>query len=130
MTAYATSAQYVTFTGGAAAPTGIDRLLTRASEVIDHALRTSIYEVSASTGLPTDAAVIQAFADATCAQVEFWMAGDEEDDILGPVQSVALAGVSVTYGSGNDRVSPMYLAPRAHRILVNAGLRDGQPSSW
>ena len=127
MTTYATSAQLLAFTGAATAPADADRLLLRASEVIDQALRTAIYDVDATTGIPTDAATAAVFADATCAQVEFWLASDEEDDVLGPVQSLTLSGLSVTYGAGKDRVSPTYLAPRAHRILNNHGLRDGQP---
>lgn len=129
MSTYATEAQLTAFLG-VAAPAGATRLLLRASEVIDQALRTAFYDTDATTGDPTDADVIQVFADATCAQVEFWLASDEEDDILGPVQGVTLGNMSIQQGTGRDRVSPTYLAPRAHRILVNAGLRDGQPSSW
>lgn len=129
MPTYATAAQLTTFTG-AAAPANADRLLLRASEVIDQALRTSVYDADATTRLPTDSATLQAFADATCAQVEFWLASDEEDDILGPVQGVVLGGLQIQHGAGSSRVSPTYLAPRAHRILVNVGLRDGQPVSW
>lgn len=129
MTTYATAAQLAAFTG-VAAPADAARQLLRASEIIDQALRTAIYDVDAGTGLPTDAATLQAFADATCAQVEFWMTGDEEDDILGPVQGIILNGLQIQYGAGASRVSPTYLAPRAHRILVRVGLRDGQPVSW
>ena len=129
MTTYATVAQLAADPWGLTPPDAA-RLLVRASEVIDQALRTAIYAVD-TTGAPTDAAVIQVLADATCAQVEFWETGDEEDDILGPVDSLSLAGMSVKMSANQgDRVSPTYLAPRAHRILVNAGLRDGQPVSW
>jgi hypothetical protein len=133
MTTYATVEQLAAFTG-APAPADAARQLVRASEVIDQALRTAVYDVDAVTGAPTEAAVIQVLADATCAQVEFWETGDEEDDILGPVQGISLAGMQIQYGGSGvvsgGRVSPTYLAPRAHRILVNAGLRDGQPVSW
>lgn len=128
MTTYATAAQLAAAPWGLA-PVGADRLLVRASEVIDQALRTAVYAVDAA-GAPTGAAVIAALVGATCAQVEFWETGDEEDDILGPVQGIALAGLQVQYGAGDNRTTPTYLAPRAHRILVNAGLRDGQPVSW
>jgi len=129
MTTYATVGQLAADPWGLTPP-GAARLLVRASEVIDQALRTAVYDVD-TAGAPTDAAVIQVLADATCAQVEFWETGDEEDDILGPVDSLSLAGMSVKMSANQgDRVSPTYLAPRAHRILVNAGLRDGQPVSW
>ena len=132
MTTYATVEQLAADPWGLTPP-GAARLLVRASEVIDQALRTAVYDVD-TAGAPTDAAVIQVLADATCAQVEFWETGDEEDDILGPVQGISLAGMQIQYGGSGvvsgGRVSPTYLAPRAHRILVNAGLRDGQPVSW
>ena len=133
MTTYATVGQLAADPWGLTPPDAA-RLLVRASEVIDQALRTAVYDVDAVTGAPTNAAVIQVLVDATCAQVEFWETGDEEDDILGPVQGISLAGMQIQYGGSGvvsgGRVSPTYLAPRAHRILVNAGLRDGQPVSW
>lgn len=129
MPTYATGVQLQAFTG-AALPADAVRLLARASEVIDQALRTAIYAVDTITGAPSDPATALVFANATCAQVEFWLAGDEEDDVLGPVQGIVLAGLQVQYGAGDNRATPTYLAPRAHRILVNAGLRDGKPVSW
>ena len=119
--AYATSAQLVTFLGAASAPAPADRLLARASEVVDEALRLAVYDVD-DTGQPTDARVVTAVADATCAQVEFWLASDEEDDILGPLQGIALGGMQLQYGAGDNRATPTYLAPRAWRLLKNAGL--------
>ena len=132
MTTYATVEQLAAAPWGLAPPDAA-RLLVRASEVIDQALRSAVYDVD-TNGAPTDVAVIAALVGATCAQVEFWETGDEEDDILGPVQGISLAGMQIQYGGSGvvsgGRVSPTYLAPRAHRILVNAGLRDGQPVSW
>ena len=128
MTTYATVEQLAADPWGLA-PAGAARLLVRASEVIDQALRTAVYAVD-TNGAPTDTAVIAALVGATCAQVEFWETGDEEDDILGPVQGIVLAGLQVQFGAGDNRATPTYLAPRAHRILVNAGLRDMQPVSW
>ena len=132
MTTYATVAQLAADPWGLTPPDAA-RLLVRASEVIDQALRTAIYAVD-TNGAPTDAAVAQVLADATCAQVEFWETGDEEDDILGPVQGISLAGMQIQYGGSGavsgGRVSPTYLAPRAHRILVNNGMRDSQPVGW
>ena len=118
-TAYATSSDLATFTG-VAAPAAATRMLARASELIDDYLRTAVYATD-DTGAPTDAAVIAAMRDATCAQVEMWMAGHEEDDVLGPLQSLAIGNVQAFAGEEN-RVTPMYLAPRAARILRNAGI--------
>lgn len=128
MTTYATPEQLATFTG-ATAPADADRLLGRASEVIDAAVRGSVYATSPTTGLPTEPAIITALADATCAQVEFWAASDEEDDILGPVQGISLQGLQLQFGAGSNRTTPTYLAPRAWRILRNAGLGTAAVSS-
>jgi hypothetical protein len=98
-------------------PEDLDRLLEQASTVIDDNTRTAIYDVD-DDDLPTDTDVIAAFRDATCAQVEFWITSDEEDDILGPVDSVSLGGVSA---KGRE------LAPRAARILRVAGLYSNDP---
>lgn len=107
-------------------PEDLDRLLERASEVIDDHCRTAVYEVD-TDDLPTDAADIAAFRDAACAQVEFWLKGDDEDDVLGPLQGVILGDLQLQYGAGDNRVSPLVLAPRAARILRNAGLYSGSP---
>ncbi|MFF3398246.1 hypothetical protein ACFYW6_07005 [Streptomyces sp. NPDC002659] len=68
---YATSAQYVAYTGQAA-PTDIDARLASASRFLDsQVFRMCSYEVVEATGLPSNALVIQAFADAACAQVKW-----------------------------------------------------------
>ena len=125
MTAYATAAELAVFMG-AETPEDADRLLQRASELIDDYTRTAQYAVD-DDGLPTDEDDIAAFRDSTCAQVEFWTAGDEEDDVLGPVQGIILGGLQVQYGAGDNRISPLELAPRAARILRSAGLCSVEP---
>jgi len=125
MTAYATSTELSTFTG-ASAPVDATRLLLRASSLIDDYIRTAVYPVDVDN-FPTATDDIAALRDATCAQVEFWVASDEEDDILGPVQGVNLGDMALQYGAGDNRVSPLYLAPRAARILRIAHLYSGQP---
>ena len=103
-------------------PEDLGRLLDRASEVIADYTRTAIYAVD-DDGMPTDAEDVAAFRDATCAQVEFWLTADEEDDILGPVDNLALGDLKVGNSAfGGVRVAPMFLAPRAARILRNANL--------
>lgn len=92
------------------------RQLQRASEVVDQALLTAVYAVS-SAEVALDPAVRKALSDATCAQVEFWLAGSEDEDVLGPLASQSVGGLSEQYGSGEQRATPMYLAPRAARIL-------------
>lgn len=125
--AYATSGELATYTG-AAAPADATRLLARASELVDDHIVTAVYDVNTS-GAPTDAKVIAALRDATCAQVESWLTADEEDDILGPTQGVSIGGMQEQYGAGQNRATPMYLAPRAARHLRKAGLLTGAVTS-
>lgn len=98
-----------------AAPEDLSRLLTRASELIDSFTRSAFYETD-EDGFPTDADDISAFRDAACAQVEFWLAGDEEDAILGPLQDVTIGAVKATPAHVRE------LAPRAEILLSDAGL--------
>lgn len=117
---YATAAQYTEYSGQTA-PADIARQLRRASEIIDDALLSALYDVD-SAGLPTAALVVDAFADAVCAQVEYWAEVGEDIDTAGPVQSVGIGSVQLQYAAGADRASPTYLAVRAERALARAGL--------
>lgn len=104
---YATSAQYVTYTGQAA-PADIDARLARASRFLDsQVFRLCWYEVVTATGLPSNTLVIEAFRDAVCAQVQW---GVDVGDTTGAAGvgwgTVAIGSVtlsrSVTAVSGND----------------------------
>ncbi len=111
---------------------GDDRLLQRASELLDAALVATRYTVDGS-GNPTDAINIAALRDAACAQVESWKAtGDERGDLgqwqemtLGPAKLVrrlsSRSGSLAGSGTGSAR-----LAPRAQEILHVAGLWPGK----
>lgn len=78
---YATSSQYLAYTGESAAPADIDARLRRASAFLDaQVFRLCAYDADATTGLPTNPLVSGAFADATCAQVEW---GVQVGDITG-----------------------------------------------
>jgi hypothetical protein len=130
MQAYATGEQLADYTGSPQ-PADAARLLARASELVNDHTVTAVYDTD-TDGNPTGTVVVEAFRKATCAQVEFWLAGDEEDDVLGPLEAQPTGTGNQTYGSGTNRVTPMYLAPRAARHLRAAGLLDGGPvrSSW
>lgn len=117
---FATSEQLAAFTGQTA-PADADRLLARASETIREATRLACYAVD-TVGSPTDPVIAGALAAATCAQVEFWQASDEEEDVLGQTQGYSLGGTQLQYGAGDNRAAPLFLAPRAARLLRNAGL--------
>lgn len=113
MKAYATSAEYETFSGQAA-PADFERMSMRASELIDSVV-TDQFDVDDTDLLPTDTDVAAAMRDACCAIVEFWQEVGEANDVDG------LAGTQVNAGSFSGDRAPT-LAPRAVRILKNAGL--------
>ena len=56
--------------------------------------------------------------------MEFWVTGDEEDDVQGPLQGMSAGSQQQQYGAGQNRATPMYLAPRAARFLRLGGLLD------
>lgn len=84
-------------------PDDIDRLLQRASELIDF----KTYGKAAED--PETA------CRATCAQIEYWLQIDECNDITGPLGAVSLDGFSM-----ESRFAT--LAPRAQRYLQTANL--------
>ncbi|MEV0115542.1 hypothetical protein AB0H77_20240 [Streptomyces sp. NPDC050844] len=126
---YATAEQLVAWTGRTA-PCDVELLLARASQDIDAALLTALYATD-EAGFPTDAAVQQALVDATCAQVEYWLAiGSDGITSAEQWDSVSIGPVSL---SGHSNVPPtpvvvngVEIAPRALRILLGAGLLPGE----
>lgn len=122
---YATPEQLAAWTG-TPAPADAERLLARASADVDAVLLCAVYETNAA-GMPTDPTVVQALADATCAQVEYQLAtGDDGTGASGRWGSVSIGPVSL----GDRRDDPrapgdVDLAPRAHRALMLAGLLPG-----
>ncbi|MFE0036836.1 hypothetical protein [Streptomyces sp. NPDC059015] len=115
---YATTTQLANYLG-AAPPLDSARLLRQASVLLDtDFLLTAIYDVD-TAGLPTDSEVAQAFADAVCAQVEFWGEVGEETDISGPVQGVSIGSVQLQFGAGDNRSGPDYYAPKLTRALAS-----------
>lgn len=112
MLAHATVADVAAWTGKDA--TGTERLIRRASELID-AATTTAYEVDSTTGLAVDEGYAVALRDAVCAQVEHWLLTGESNDIDGMAgEKVAVSDLSVT--------RPNRLAPRARQQLALAGL--------
>ncbi|MCZ9348548.1 hypothetical protein NGM36_01785 [Streptomyces mutabilis] len=122
---YATPEQLTAWTGRPA-PADAERLLARASEDVESALLTALYATDAA-GMPTDPAVVQALADATCAVVEYREeSGDTGTGAADRWGSVSLGPVSL--GDRRDTGGDPYdvdLGPRAHRALRRAGLLPG-----
>ncbi|MGW2209911.1 hypothetical protein [Streptomyces sp. NPDC001781] len=113
---YATTTQLAMYLG-AAPPLDAARLLAEASRLLDSDfLRSAVYDVD-PLGMPTDALVLAAFAEAVCAQVAFWGEVGEETDVSGPLQGVSIGSVQLQYGAGDNRSGPSYYAPRLVRAL-------------
>lgn len=114
--AYATKADLAAYLGVSEAdlPPDADRLLERASELIDYV----------TMGRADAEAHADTLRRATCAQAEMWISEGEDVAIRGPIRSFSLGKWSVTYGdgrqSGGDRQPE--LAPRARQALALAGL--------
>ncbi|NML50542.1 hypothetical protein HHL19_12815 [Streptomyces sp. R302] len=124
---YATPAQLTQWTGKPPPPDA-ERLLTRASEDVDDALLTAIYDVDAD-GMPTDPAVAQALADAACAQVAYREeTGDTGTGAAGRWSSVSIGPVSMSgpqQQAGGTGAGNVDLGPQAYRYLARAGLLPG-----
>lgn len=122
MNAYATAAELATHLG-IAAPADADRLLMRASELID-ATVVSPFEVDSVTGIPVETEVADACRLAACAQVEQWIETGEANDIDGN------AGTQYSIAGYSGRRAPR-LAPRAKDALRSAGLTAFNPgATW
>jgi hypothetical protein len=92
---YATQADYETYTGQTA-PADIVARLGRASRFLDSAVfRLCWYEVD-EDGYPSNAVVRQAFADAACAQVQWWAETGDELGAAGQWSSVSIGSVSLS----------------------------------
>lgn len=114
--AYADTTALEAFTG-TTAPADADRLLERASELLDDKVRRA-FDVDTVTDLPTDTDIAAALEQACCAQVEHWTEVGEEHDVEG-LHCVAISVGGMTLGH-----LPPELGPRARRILRTAGLLD------
>jgi hypothetical protein len=122
--AYATSAELQAYLSAAtwALIDGddVDRLLERATEIVDDHVRAA-FVVDDDTKLATDTDIAAALSDATCAQVEFWVEVGEEHDIAG------MGDRQASIGHLSMEKLPPELAPRALRLLSTAGLMNPVP---
>jgi hypothetical protein len=125
--AYATVADLAAWLSPTPAPADAQKRLDRASLVVDEMLLTAVYAVD-DNGLPTEAAVITALRDATCAQVEYAAAaGDPASVGAAQYHSMSIGSVALTRGySGGGSAAAGRYSPIAWSILQQAGL-TGQP---
>lgn len=122
--AYATVQQLTAWLGGeSAVPSDADRLLDRASELIDTATVAAVYATDVD-GQPTEHRVIDGLRDATCAQVEYWLETGDELGVAGAYGSVSIGSVTLSGSTrgGSGGSGPARLAPRARDVLIRAGL--------
>ena len=135
---YATSEQYETYTG-ATPPDSIGQLLADASRMLEaRVFRLCWYEVD-DAGMPSNEVVAQAFADAACAQAQWW---DEVGDSIGAAgagwSSVSLGSASMSRSGGNASgaaSAAREIAPRAWDALQGMDLtpdifRLGEVGTW
>lgn len=136
MIVHATPAQLATWLG-TDAPANAASLLRSASLLVDRALIGAVYATD-STGKATDAAVLTALADATCAQADTWQAlridpaKGAADDSVKPVTSKSIGSATITYektatgaasASTDARArAAVTLSDNAAQILATAGL--------
>lgn len=132
---YAASTDLAAWTG-TAAPANATQLLRSASLLVRDATACDYYAAD-PTGLPTDATILQAFKDATCAHAALWAAAG-----IDPAAGEAKARVLSSKGIGTARLtyadaqaaadaaaaSLRELCPEGRRILRDAGLAS--TSAW
>ncbi|MFP8960033.1 hypothetical protein ACLIYP_05590 [Streptomyces nanhaiensis] len=112
---YATTAELEAFTGEPA-PAGAERLLARASRLVDRAMRSAVYETDAS-GYPSDDEVLAGFRDAVCAHVADQADRDAEAAELGPWTSVSAGAISMSRPDPGGGDEDAVLTAEAAEIL-------------
>lgn len=107
---YATSADYQSYTGQTP-PADIAARLARASRFMEsRVFRLCLFEVDVD-GYPSNAVVKQAFADAVCAQVQWWDETGDELGAAGRYGSVKLGTLALS-GPGSSSGSSSALSGR------------------
>jgi hypothetical protein len=120
---YATTTQLANYLH-TAVPLDSPKLLADASKALDDALLTAVYDTD-TDGMPTNADVQEAFAEAVCAIVEWWGETGDAIGADGGWDSVSAGPVSLSRGSGGSSATPIAggaLPPRAASAL---GRLDG-----
>ncbi|UXM90947.1 hypothetical protein [Paenarthrobacter sp. JL.01a] len=131
---YAATSDLTTWTGGPP-PANATQLLRSASMLITSATVASVYGVD-DAGLPSEAKVLQAFKDATCAQVAYWVTAGVDPtgggiSTAAPVRGKRLGSGSVEYDtavSGSvtafqaKRAAAATLCAEAFMVLHQAGV--------
>ncbi|MBF8186324.1 hypothetical protein ITP53_11300 [Nonomuraea sp. K274] len=128
---YATADDLTDWTGDDP-PADADRLLARASRLIDNRLLlTAVYPVDPA-GMPTEPEHADALRDAACALVEWWDDhGDDGTGAGGDYTNVSAGGISFSRATGSSGTpSDPRIAPEAVEILGGAGLLRHGVGTW
>jgi hypothetical protein len=119
--AYATAAAYTTYTGQAPVA-NIDVQLADATRLLEaEVFRFCYFSADSVTGMPTDAAVLAAFSDAVCAQVQWWA---EVGDSIGAIgvgwAEIKIGSAMLSKGTGQSAARTV--APKAWDALQSPDL--------
>lgn len=131
---YATPEQYAAYVDPEPVPDNVAVLLRDASLMLEsRVLRYALYDVDAS-GAPTDPLVVQALADAVCAQVEQWDELGTSSGLLGAGWGAVSAGSvslsrSVTAVSAADSPAQQF-APKVADHLTAPELHCRLRLGW
>ncbi len=111
--AYANVSELEEYTGQDA-PDDAERLLERASELIDYYTLNNIDE--------DDSDHMEAAQKAVCAQVEYWEELGDEHGIMVMLRQISIGSFSATAGQQDGQSQIPELAPRAQQALFMKGL--------
>jgi hypothetical protein len=124
--AYATSGDLADYLQDAP-PDNADRLLVRATDIIDRLLLAARYRLD-DDGNAADADVIEALKKATCAQVAWWIETGDEWGLGANYQSVSIGSVSLSRGQSGGGAASARVGPDVWAALAQAGLTGYGPA--
>ena len=87
----------------------------------------AVYATDIVTLLPTDAAVIDILARATCAQAKFALALADDDGVQGRLDSVSIGGITIHRAAGTTGQAVPPIGPAALQILQTEGALPTSP---
>lgn len=131
-TSYATIQDYYTFIGeampnplDAAEQLRLDALIVRASGMILRRARLARISYDATTGLPKNDIILDAFMRATCATLNWWEENGDPSGALSQFDAVGMGDVSYSKRASAQSTatqSTSRIAPEAIEILMTAGI--------
>lgn len=128
--AYATVDDLTDYMAPESPPSDAERVLARASEVVDRILIGAVYDVDEDE-LPTDPAVLDAIKRATLAQAHYAsLVPGTETGQAGSLAAVSVGAVSYSFrdsGGGTSSSAGGAISPHAVSVLRVAGLLPVSP---